>query len=108
MSKNRVLRINAGLLAGPAESSLTQCLLDRETLLLRYPDQGSILFKAQLSSGYFRGMGFPRRTTCYRCVSVSSDRDLARLKRMLFSQTVHYFPVSFISSLIRIATVAQF
>src|SRR6266568_4543977 len=53
-------------------------------------------------------MGFPRGILCYRCVSVSTDGKLARLKRMLFSQTVHYFPVELVSLLIRITTIAQF
>src|SRR6266568_2263997 len=95
--KNRIPQIDARLLTYPAKNSLPQSLLDRETLLLRYPDQGLELFKVQLGSDYFPRHGFPTRTTCYRCVSVSADGNLARLKRMLFSQTVHYLPVELVS-----------
>src|SRR6266567_8516072 len=61
--KNRIPRIDARLLTYPAENSFPQSLLDRETLLLRYPDQGLVLFKVQLGSNYFLRHGFSTRTT---------------------------------------------
>src|SRR6266571_2143022 len=47
--KNRILRINARLLAGPAKCSFSQGVLDCDTLLLSDPYQGTILFCVQLS-----------------------------------------------------------
>src|SRR3989475_12053016 len=104
--KNRILRINTRLLAGPAKGGLPQRVLDCETFPLSYLDQGMVLFCVQLglSNLSLHDISMQHYMPC-TCKRFGNGR-LAEAQTTFRGRS--RYPVESISLLIRVATVAQF